>query len=146
PHFHATLTPNIDKVPSLADEYAVTLGVVIEKGDKLALYSLQSDSDIYTTINNRFYLGLAESSTIGIGTTKEKLHVVRSNVPFELTQQGNTHQLVLKSAGLQQVKVFSPTELLFDGSSEVKIEHDAQTHMYTITRYGDLTTLSFNTK
>lgn len=146
PHFHATLTPNTDKVPSLAGEYAATLGVVIEKGEKLAPYSLQSDSDIYTTIDNRFYLGLTKPSSIGIGATKEKLHVVRSNIPFELTQQGNTHQLVLKSAGLQQVKVFSPTELRLDGSSEVKIEHDAQTHMYTITRYGDLTTLSFTAK
>ena len=60
-----------------------TLGVVIEKGDKLALYSLQSDSDIYTTIDNQFYLGLAKPSSIGIGATKEKFHVVRSNVPFE---------------------------------------------------------------
>ncbi|MDQ0892015.1 hypothetical protein QFZ81_007103 [Paenibacillus sp. V4I9] len=145
PHFHATLTPNTDKVPNLAGEYATTLGVVIEKGEKLALYSLQGDSDIYTTIDNRFYLGLAKPSSIGIGATKEKFHVVRSNVPFELTQQGNTHQLVLKSAGLQQVKVFSPTELLFDGS-DAKIEYDAQTHMYTITRYGDLTTLSFTAK
>ncbi|NOU69961.1 VCBS repeat-containing protein [Paenibacillus sp. LMG 31458] len=145
PHFHATLTPNTDKVPGLAGEYSTTLGVVIEKGEKLALYSLQSDSDIYTTIDNRFYLGLTKPSSIGIGATKEKFHVVRSNVPFELTQQGNTHQLVLKSAGLQQVKVFSPTELLFDGS-DAKIEHDAQTHMYTITRYGDLTTLSFTAK
>jgi hypothetical protein len=145
PHFHATLTPNTDKVPNLAGEYATTLGVVIEKGEKLALYSLQSDSDIYTTIDNRFYLGLAKPSSIGIGATKEKFHVVRSNVPFELTQQGNTQQLVLKSAGLQQVKVFSPTELLFDGS-DAKIEHDAQTQMYTITRYGDLTTLSFTGK
>ncbi|KRE45206.1 hypothetical protein ASG85_31765 [Paenibacillus sp. Soil724D2] len=145
PHFHATLTPNTNKVPSLAGEYAATLGVVIEKGEKLALYSLLSDSDIYTTIDNQFYVGLAKPSSIGIGVTKEKFHVVRSNVPFGLTQQGNTHQLVLKSAGLQQVKVFSPTELLFDGS-DAKIEHDSQTHMYTITRYGDLTTLTFTAK
>ncbi|WP_254777151.1 VCBS repeat-containing protein [Paenibacillus sp. yr247] len=146
PHFHATLTPNTAKVPSLADEYATTLGVVVEKGEKLALYSLHSDSDIYTTIDNQFYVGLGKPSSIGVGPTKEQLHVVRSNVPFELTQQGTTHHLEVKSAGLQQVKIFSPTELLFGGSPELKIAYDAQTHMYTITRYGDLTTISFTNK
>lgn len=146
PHFHATLTPNTAKVPSLADEYAATLGVVVEKGNKLAQYSLQTDSTIYTTIDNRFYVGLAKPSSIGVGTSKEQFHVMRSNVPFELTQQGTTYQLELKSAGMQQVKLFSLAELRFDESSEVKIEHDAQAHMYTITRYGDLTTLSFTNK
>jgi hypothetical protein len=145
PHFHATLSPNTAKVPSLAEEYATTLGVVVEKGEKLALFSLQSDSDTYTTSDNRFYVGLAKPTSIGIGPTQEQLHVVRSNVPFVLNQQGASHQLELKSAGLQQVKIFSPTELLFTGS-DAKIAFDAQTHMYTITRFGDLTTLSFNNK
>ncbi|TXK80909.1 hypothetical protein [Paenibacillus sp. N3.4] len=145
PHWHSTLTPLTNNVPSLADDYTDTLGVVIEKGEKLAQYSLQSDSTIYTTLNNRFYIGLAKSSSISIGPTQDQLHMVRSNVPFVLTQQGKTHQLELKSAGLQQIKLYSPDELVFEGS-DVKTTYDAQTHMYTITRYGDLTTISFTKK
>ncbi len=144
PHFHATLTPNAKAVPSLAEEYAGTLGVVIEKGEKLALYSLQSDSDTYTTIDNRFYVGLAGPSAISIAPAKERLHIVRANVPFSLTAQGNTRNLELKAAGLQQVKLFSPAELEFTG--DAKIEYDAANHLYTITRYGDVTTISFTSQ
>ncbi|MEC0228586.1 FG-GAP repeat domain-containing protein [Paenibacillus alba] len=145
PHFHATLTPNSANVPTLADEYASTLGVVIEKGEKLALYSLQSDSDTYTTVDNKFYVGLAKPTSIGIGPQKDQFHVVRSNVPFVLKLEGTAHHLELKSAGLQQVKIYSPTELIFD-TTDVKVSYDASTHMYTITRYGDLATLSFTSK
>ncbi|NHW34804.1 VCBS repeat-containing protein [Paenibacillus aceris] len=144
PHFHATLTPNAKDVPSLAGEYAQTLGVVVEKGEKLALYSLQSDSDAYTTIDNRFYVGLAKPSAIGIAPARERLHIVRANVPFELTEQGTTRHLELKAAGLQQVKLFSPVELEFTG--DAKIDYDAANHLYTITRYGDITTITFTNK
>ncbi|GFZ97929.1 hypothetical protein GCM10008018_50250 [Paenibacillus marchantiophytorum] len=145
PHFHATLTPNSAQVPSLADEYTSTLGVVIEKGDKLALYSLQSSSDTYTTIDHKLYLGLAKSASIGIGPQQDQFHIVRSNVPFALTHQGTTYQLELKSAGLQQVKLYSPTELTFD-APELKVTYDAPTQTYTITRYGDLATLTFTSQ
>ncbi|NEW08803.1 VCBS repeat-containing protein [Paenibacillus sp. SYP-B3998] len=143
PHWHATLTPNTAHVPDLADEYAHTLGVVIEKGEKLAPYTLQSDSDIYTTLDNRFYVGLARPSLVGIGPTQDRLHVVRSNMPFALTPKGSTYQLELKSSGLQQVKLYSPYDLLFD-SKEAKIEYDALARTYTITRYGDSTTIIFS--
>lgn len=145
PHFHATLTPNAAGVPSLAGEYAGTLGVVIEKGDKMALYSLQSDSNTYTTINNKFYVGLAKPSSIAIAPAQDRLHIVRANVPFALTQQAEKYQLELQAAGLQQVKLYSPVELQFE-ASDTKIDYDAGTHLYTITRYGDLTTLSFTEK
>ncbi|WP_274472982.1 MULTISPECIES: FG-GAP repeat domain-containing protein [unclassified Paenibacillus] len=145
PHFHATLTPNAAGVPDLAGEYAGTLGVVVDKGEKMALYSLQSDSDTYTAIDNRFYVGLAKPSTIAIAPAQDRLHIVRANVPFALTKQAGKYRLKLKAAGLQQVKLFSPVELQFE-AGDADIDYDASGRFYTITRYGDLTTLSFSTK
>ncbi|CAH1215596.1 hypothetical protein PAECIP111891_04264 [Paenibacillus allorhizoplanae] len=143
PHFHATLSPETSDVSLLAEEYADTLGVTIEKGDKLALYSLQSNSNIYTTIENKFYLGLAKKTEIRVGPSSQQFHVVRSNVPFTLTEKGNTYQLKLESAGLQQVKLFSPVELKIASSPDVAVLHDAASQTYTLTRYGDVTTLTF---
>jgi hypothetical protein len=143
PHFHATLTVDTSGVPNLAEEYRDTLGVIIDKGDQLALYSLQSDANIYTTLDTKFYLGLAKQTNIHIGPTKQQFHVVRSNVPFTLTSEGSTYQLKLDSAGMQQVKLFSPTELKFDASDDVTIVYDEATQTYTVTRYGDVTTLTF---
>ncbi|WP_235549834.1 FG-GAP repeat domain-containing protein [Paenibacillus sp. Soil766] len=143
PHFHATLSVDSTAVPSLSEEYTNTLGVIIEKGDKLALYSLQSDSNIYTTIENKLYLGLEKAAEIRIGPSAQKFHVVRSNVPFTLTSEGSTYQLKLASAGLQQVKFFSPVELKFGSSNDTTIVYDAPTQTYTLTRYGDVTTLTF---
>lgn len=141
PHFHATLSVDSSAVPSLAEEYADTLGVTIEKGDKLALYSLQSDSDIYTTIANKFYLGLTQDTAIRVGPNKPQFHVVRSNVPFTLSSEGDQHQLSLESAGMQQVKIFSPVPLIFD-TSQVNVDYDAAAQTYTLTRFGDLTSLT----
>lgn len=143
PHFHATLSPDSSGVSSLSESYADTLGVIIEKGDKLAPYSLQSDSDIYTTIENKFYLGLAKKAEIRVGSSAQQFHVVRSNVPFTLTSEGSNYDLKLESAGLQQVKFFSPSELKFDASDDATIVYDAPTKTYTVTRYGDITTLTF---
>ena len=89
------------------------LGVTIEKGEKIELYSLQSDADVYTTIDNKFYLGLAKNTAIRVGPNKPKFHIVRSNVPFTLTSEGDRHQLSLESAGMQQVKIFSPNRAHF---------------------------------
>ncbi|MDR6553540.1 VCBS repeat-containing protein [Paenibacillus qinlingensis] len=143
PHFHATFSPVTSGVSELAEEYANTLGVIIEKGDKLALYSLQSDSDVYTTIENKLYLGLAKKTDIRVGPSTQQFHVVRSNVPFTLSSEGSTYQLKLDSAGLQQVKFFSTSELKFNPSDDVKLTFDAPTNTYTLTRYGDVTTLTF---
>ncbi|MEW9702750.1 FG-GAP repeat domain-containing protein [Paenibacillus sp. SI8] len=142
PHWHATLTPNASKVPDLANEYKNTLGVVIEKGERFALYSLQSDSDIYTVQNNRFYIGLSKPVAVGIGPSQDRFHVIRANVPFTLANKGDKVLVEFQSAGLQQIKLYSPTALTLEGT-DARIDFDAQTHQYTITRYGDVTTLTF---
>ncbi|WNR44732.1 FG-GAP repeat domain-containing protein [Paenibacillus roseipurpureus] len=142
PHFHATLTVDASAVPSLAEEYADTLGVSIEKGEKLAQYSLQSDAHVYTTIENKLYLGLTGKTNLHIGPASQQLHVVRSNVPFTLSSEGNKQQVKLQSAGLQQLKLYSPNELTFE-ASDAAVVHDAAAHTYTITRYGDVRTLTF---
>ncbi|HEY1212517.1 MAG TPA: VCBS repeat-containing protein, partial [Bryobacteraceae bacterium] len=144
PHWHAMLTPDITKVPGLAGEYKNTLGVVIEKGEKLAPYSLQSNSNIFTTQDNRFYVGLSGPSSVGIAPGKESFHVVRSNVPFKLTSKSSGYSIDLKSAGLQQFKLYSPNELHFTGANDLKVEYDTAAHTYTITRYGDSITLTIS--
>ncbi|WP_223192972.1 FG-GAP repeat domain-containing protein [Paenibacillus sedimenti] len=137
PHWHATLTPDTTKVPGLAGDYKDTLGVVIDKGEKLVQFSLQSDSDIYTTQENRLYIGLSKPTAISIQPGKENFHLIRSNVPFTLSPKGSGYTLELKSAGLQQFKLYSPDELSFTGSDDLKVKHDAAARTYTITRYGD---------
>ncbi|MNY56274.1 hypothetical protein D3C86_1923360 [compost metagenome] len=89
------------------------------------------------------YLGLGKKANIHVGPETQQFHVVRANVPFTLTNEGDTYQLKLESAGLQQVKFYSPAEIKFNPSEDVKLAYDAPTHTYTLTRYGDVTTLSF---
>ncbi len=142
PHWHATITPSIGNVPSLAGDYANTLGVVIDKGEKLAQYSLESDSDIYTSQDNRIYIGLPKAASIGIQPVKDRLHLVRANVPFTMTGDNASRKIRLNAAGLQQLKFYSPQELQFEGLGDATVEHDSQAHTYTITRYGDSITFT----
>ncbi|MGG1518869.1 VCBS repeat-containing protein [Paenibacillus oryzisoli] len=143
PHFHATLTPKTAGVPALAEGYADALGVVVEKGDRLALYAIQNDADIFTTgDNNKLYVGLPKAASLHIGPNEDRFHLVRSNVPYSLIKNGGTTQLTLQAAGLQQVKLYSPIELKIDASGGT-VAYDAAAKTYTITRYGDVATISF---
>ncbi|UJF33161.1 hypothetical protein [Paenibacillus hexagrammi] len=136
PHWHATITPNIDPISELAGPYARTLGVVIEKGAAFSNLSLDTTSDIYTSQGSRMYIGLDKPVIVGIQPNQDRLHLIRSNVPVEITSQDGVYHIQLQAAGLQQVKLYSRDELHIEAAG-ADIKHDAEAHTYTITRYGD---------
>ncbi|MVP01587.1 FG-GAP repeat domain-containing protein [Paenibacillus lutrae] len=145
-HLSLRLGADTSKVPKQAAEYTNTSGVVIEKGEKYAPYSLTTDALVYTEQKGKLYLGLGKDAELHIGKGAEQAHIVRSNVPFALDagQTGNW-KLELQAAGMQQIKIYSPQGLSIPGNpKDVEIRHDEKTSTYTITRYGDKTSLSIS--
>gem|GEM_PF-301972 len=136
PHWHATLAPDTSGVPALAGDYAEALGVALEKGERFAQYSMDTDADIYDAQNTRFYVGLPQRTAIGIHKNADKLHLIRSNVPFTLQQAADgAYTLALNGETMQQVKLYSPQTLTISGD-DLKIESDTNAHTYTVTHFG----------
>lgn len=141
PHLNVTLSPDTKLIPKQAGEFASTLGVEIEKGNRLYAYSLSTDSDVYLQREGSFYVGLAKPVSVHIGPSDNRLHVVRANVPFETLQEGSHLHIDLQAAGMQQIKIFSPEALVIEGS-DLKIDPHPEDHTYTITHYGDKTSIT----
>uniref|UniRef100_A0A4Y8Q4K8 VCBS repeat-containing protein n=1 Tax=Paenibacillus athensensis TaxID=1967502 RepID=A0A4Y8Q4K8_9BACL len=141
PHWHASLVPDTSDVPALAGDYASTLGVALEKGERLAQYSLDTDAEIYHMQSNRFYVGLPQATAISVHKSADKLHLIRSNVPFTLQQAADgAYTLALNGETMQQVKLYSPRTLTI-GGEDLKIETDADARTYTVTHFGGPVTL-----
>ncbi|MFS0836331.1 FG-GAP repeat domain-containing protein [Paenibacillus sp. 1P03SA] len=142
-HLSLTIGADTSAVPKQAAEYANTPGVVVEKGEKYAPYSLAAESDVYTERDGKLYLGLARDAQLHIGKPAGEAHIVRANVPFELdTRESGIWKLDLQAAGLQQIKIVSPAGLTIQGNpADIKLEQDAGTGTYILTRYGDKTTI-----
>ncbi|WP_090799037.1 VCBS repeat-containing protein [Paenibacillus sp. GP183] len=143
PHWSVDITPNLSHIPKQAEEYAGTLGVVIEKGIKYYDYSLSTNSDVYLQREGSFYLGLSKPVHVHIGPSGNRLHVVRVNVPFQIHQENNMQRIDLQAAGMQQVKIFSPEAIRIEGS-DLKIEAQPDNHTYTVTHYGDKTSITIS--
>jgi hypothetical protein len=141
PHWGASITPNLSQIPKQAEEFAGTLGVVIEKGNKYYDYSLNTDSDVYLQREGSFYVGLSKPVHVHIGASGNRLHVVRANVPFQIHQENNAQRIDLQAAGMQQIKIFSPAAILIEGS-DLKIDAQPDNHTYTVTHYGDKTSIT----
>ncbi|MBP1992689.1 FG-GAP repeat domain-containing protein [Paenibacillus eucommiae] len=148
PHWDLRITPDLSQVPEQAGAYKSTLGVEIEKGTKLYSYSLHTNSDIYLQRENSFYVGVGKMVSLHIGPSDASLHLLRSNVPFTMHRESDQLRIDLLSAGMQQIKLFSPEALVIEslesdqGSSDLKIEHNANEQTYTVTHYGDITSIT----
>jgi hypothetical protein len=136
PHWNAKLTPNVSLISEQAGAYVNTLGVEIEKGNKFYSYSLSTDSDVYLQREGSFYVGLSNPTSVHIGPDDNRLHVLRSNVPFQTKHSRNELRIDLQASGMQQIKIFSQEAVVIEGP-DLKIDAHPENHTYTVTHYGD---------
>lgn len=139
-HFSRTIRTEASSVPKQAAEYAGTLGVVVEPGEKLGQNPLRSTSDIFVKKGVDLYTAVAGKTGISIDWSPEPLHIVRANVPVEVHKAKDRWSIDLNAAGMQQIKLYSPTPLAIEGR-DLKVDHDEQQHTYTVTHYGDKTSI-----
>ncbi|MDF2925470.1 MAG: repeat protein [Paenibacillaceae bacterium] len=141
-HLNLTLTADTSEVPDdLAGAYKNTLGIAIEPGKPYLSSPFGVNGDIYASLNGVLYTGLPKPTKLSINWAPEKLHLLRSNVPFQWTEAGDTVKLDLLADGMQQIQLYSPEPLKI-GGDHLKVEHDEGTHTYTVTHYGGQTTVT----
>jgi hypothetical protein len=135
------LKPNYSLVPDKVKEYKNTSGVKIELGERLQGKELDTSSMFYYKVNNGHYIGInkeVEVSFVDKSALMNKIHIVRSNGPVEITINKKTLKLDLKAKGLQEVKLYSPEPLVINGT-DIEVVNDGK--YYTVTRFGDLTAI-----
>ncbi|WP_245954922.1 FG-GAP repeat domain-containing protein [Paenibacillus flagellatus] len=141
-HLTLSLSTDTGGVPDLAAEYRDTAGVVFEAGEKYAGYPFATDSPAFMKNEGKLYvgLGLRRLTTVSVNWGAEPFHVVRSNVPFDIRDDGTKRTIELQSDGMQQIKLYSPRPLDIQGD-DLKIEKDPQANVYTVTHYGAKTSI-----
>lgn len=145
-HLSLTLRADPGAIPAeLAGDYASTLGVAIEPGKKYMEHPFAVDSDVFMKKGPVLYTGLHKPTKLSVSWQKEPFHVMRANVPFAMSQSKDGCRIDLQAAGMQQIKLYSPVPITIEGNN-LKVEPDTQAGMYTITHYGDKTsvTIKFN--
>jgi hypothetical protein len=144
-HLNLTLRADTSDVPQeLAGGYKDTLGIAIEPGKPFQSTPLGVDSDVYSRQNGVLYTGLNKPVTLAVDWSPEKLHLLRSNVPFKRTEKNGITTLELQEDGMQQIKLYSPEPLLIQGEN-LKVEHNEAEQTYTVTHYGSRTTITIQT-
>lgn len=144
PRLSLTLDVDKESIPSLAGDYANTMGVVVEKGQKYYDSSIATDADHYDQRGNNLYIGLARKAELFIHAPLQNLHVTRANVPYELTKGKDSWTITTKGESMQQIKLYSPKPLEIKGD-DLKIEQDEKNHTYTITHFGENVTITLST-
>ncbi|RAV10789.1 FG-GAP repeat domain-containing protein [Paenibacillus contaminans] len=153
-HLTLTLTPQTGSVPAQAGDYRNALGVAIEPGKRYANHPLVVDSPVYTSRDafqretpaegdkQMLYAGLTGPTKLSVSWRKEPFHIVRVNVPMTIDKQDKGWTIALNGEGMQQIKLYSPPDqpLAIEGDN-LKIEENPERHTYTVTHYGDKTTI-----
>lgn len=142
-HLSLSVSSNTAGVPDLAGEYRDTAGVVFEPGEAYANSPFATDSPVHMKNGDKLYVGLGLRRLTGISVNwgAEPLHIVRSNVPVEIKDSGTAWTIRLNSAGMQQIKLYGPRPLQIAGDG-LKVEKDPKENVYTVTHFGDATTIT----
>jgi hypothetical protein len=142
-HLTLSISADTDGVPDMAGEYRDTAGVVFEPGERYADYPFATDSPIFTKKEDKLYvgLGLRRLTSVSVNWSAEPFHIVRSNVPVRIEDNGTAWTIRLDSDGMQQVKLYAPRPLNITGQ-ELKIEKDPQDNLYTVTHFGAKTSIT----
>lgn len=139
-HLKVTLHPVTSGVPEQAGDYRKTFSVAIEPGKRFSGYPLKSDADIFTTKNGVLYTTLQADTKVSVSWNPDPVHLIRANVPVNIQKGKGVWTIDLQAAGMQQVKFYSPVPLQISGT-DLKLEEDPEAHTYTVTHYGDATTI-----
>lgn len=139
-HLSLTLRADTSATPALAGDYAFTLGVAIEPGKRYLGHPFAVDSDIFMEKSSVLYIGLQKPTKLFVSWRKEPFHILRANVPFAMAKSKDGTRIDLLAEGMQQIKLYSPVPLTIEGDS-LKVDKDNEEGTYTITHYGEKTTV-----
>ncbi|WP_406627415.1 FG-GAP repeat domain-containing protein [Paenibacillus caseinilyticus] len=143
PRFHVEADPAA--VPPQAAEYRGTLGLAVERGQAYAGREAVTSAEVRDTRGGKLYFGVPDraevrfspASTAAAGETgADAFHLLRINVPYVLEAGNGTRVLRFGAPGLQQVQLYSPEKLVFEGP-ELRVERDDESSVYTITHFGE---------
>lgn len=141
-HLSLTIAADTSQVPEQAGSYREAVGVAIEPGKKYKDQPLRVDSELFLEQGSTLYTGLGQPVTLTIGEKEASFHLLRSNVPYQLTREGDTIRIDLKENGMQQIKLYSPVPLDIKGKDLTLISVLGDKHfLYTITHYGAQTSI-----
>lgn len=142
-HLTLSISADTDRVPDMAGEYRDTAGVVFEPGERYADYPFATDSPVFAKKEDKLYvgLGLRRLTSVSVNWGAEPFHIVRSNVPVRIEDNGTAWTIRLDSDGMQQVKLYAPRPLDITGE-DLKIEKDPQDNLYTVTHFGAKTSIT----
>jgi hypothetical protein len=86
------------------------------------------------------YFSAGNKASVYIDTEMDKPHIVRVNVPVKVNESSGNVSVDFKGKSLQQIKIYAPDglEILSKGWDLERTDN-----YYTLTRYGDVTTLNF---
>ena len=142
-HFDLNIQSNKSKIPEFAYDYSDALGLKIEIGEKYDGLQFNSDSKIFMRKGKDIYISAGDKTEVYLDPKEDKPHIVRVNVPVEVKEASGNVSVVFKGKALQQIKIFAPNdiEVLSDGWDLEKVDS-----YYTLTRYGDITTLNYKYK
>ncbi len=140
-HLKLTLNADLHSVPAQADNYKNTLGVSIKPGKYYLHDPLEVNSDIFMEgKNGELFTALQESTTLQIKWKKKSMHIVRSNVPVSIKKSNEYWTIDLLEQGMQQIEIFSIDPINIIGN-ELKVDHRPDDHIYTVTHFGDKTSI-----
>ena len=132
-----TLISDTSKVPETAEEYKNTIGIKIELYPDFISNGITTDSCIYYKPSRRqIYLGLYKETHVNLDKkAEEDFYLVRCNVPFTLNKASEGYEIIVKSAGMRQFKIFSPHSLQVKNNDVV---FEKKGNYYVVTDYGNL--------
>ncbi|WP_010278618.1 FG-GAP repeat domain-containing protein [Paenibacillus senegalensis] len=138
-HRTLTLKPLDQDVPEQAGAYAKTLGVKIEPGRTLSGHPLAVDADLFSKRGETLYTALTKKTRLEVSWQEPPAHLVRANVPVELTKTKEYWTLRWLEPGMQQIKIYSPlpAQLKTPQDMELEWEFNEQDLTYTLTHFGD---------
>ncbi|SDN92504.1 Repeat domain-containing protein [Paenibacillus sp. yr247] len=139
-HLNLSLKIDAGDISQLAGPYRDALGVVIDPGEAYSGSPFETNSDIFVRKEGRLYLGLQQDTSISIGWQKDPMHVIRSNVPLQISKEKGQWTVNFNDDGMQQIKLYSPTHVDIDGK-DLKVDYQPEEHTYTITHYGERTSI-----
>lgn len=138
---------NDDAVPWQVKEYADTLGIRVELGEKYAGWKVNTSSSFAWEGNDAFYVGLNDAVTSLEWTQSSNeddfIRIIHSNSPVAIIKDGTNVKLSLAAKGMQDLKLYSPIPLKIHGK-DIRVTKEG--NEYTIVHYGEKLELTLSAR
>lgn len=137
------LTPDMSRVPWQAREYAQTLGIRIEPGERYKDLVLDTDSLFYHKDGSAYYVGVDKETSIRFGpstSVEERIYIAKTNAPVHIRTLDNGLEVTLDTYGMQEITFHSPVPLEFSKAGLDVLS--TENHTYTVIHYGEPVTFT----